>query len=196
MKRTLIALLTCMTVFLTACSTTELKESLNDVADSITNGGETTATAEPTATPKPKDKVISIGKKGSVGDWKFTVKKCTIKKKIKSGSYRYFEASKGEKFVLFNISVRNNGKKAATFLPRFGYENEMVCATLYYKDKYEYKPTQLLAFDKDLLTDTIQPLTTEKGVIAFEVPNKVAKNKKNMKLRIGTAEDYVDYKLK
>lgn len=194
MKKKLIVLFACATMLTTACSANDFKDSLQDVTDSISNSN--SATAAPTATPAPKAKTLALGKKATVGDWKFTVKKCSVKKKIKNGTYRYFEASKGEKFMIFKISVRNNGKKENTFLPRVGYENTTVMATLYYKDKYEYQPTQLLSYDKDIVTKKIQPLSTKNGVIAFKVPNKVAKGKKQVKLRLGTTKEYVEYKLK
>lgn len=194
--RKLVALLSCAAILMTGCSSDQLTETLNQAADTVASVTESTPEPTPTPTPAPVATELELGKKGNIGDWKVCVKKAETKKKIKNGQYRYFEAGKGNKFVIVSMSVSNNGKESGEFLPRVGYEDTMIAATLYYEDEYEYKPTQLLSYDKDLAAKDIQPLSTEKGVIAFEVPNKVAKNKKNLKLKIGTSTDYLVYSLK
>ena len=82
------------------------------------------------------------------------------------------------------------------FLPRIGFVDKSVTATLLYQDKYEYSPTELLSYDKDMTTKKIQPLASESGIVAFEVPKKVAKQMKKMKLKIGLKKDYLLYDLK
>lgn len=194
MKRKAIILLTCGALLLTGCS---LTDAVNNAVDKATDRSpETSSTAAPTNTPGPKETQLALQEKGSVGNWKVCVKKASIKQKINNGTTRYYQTDKGKSFVLLSLSVRNTGKESETFLPRVGLENKMVKATLYYKDEYEYSPTELLSYDKDLVGTVIQPLTTENGVLAFEVPKKVAKAKKNLKIKIGTKNESLIYPLK
>lgn len=196
MKNKAIILLTCWALLMSGCSATKLTAQLEDAINNTEDQSPETAKTEiPTGTPGPKETQLALNKKGKVGDWNICVKKAAIKKKIKDGSYRYYKPNKGKLFVVLSLAVRNKGKKSETFLPRVGYENKMVKATLYYKNEYEYSPTELLSYDKDFAGKTIQPLTTEKGIIAFEIPKKIARAKKNLTLRIGTKSEYLIYLL-
>ena len=199
MKKKSIILLTCAMLFITGCSSSTISETVNEtihkVSEQVSEEPAQTTLPKPTSTPGPKETKVALGKKGKVGDWKIGANKASVKKKITNGKYHYFEAKKGNTFVIISLSVRNNGKQAETFLPRVGYENTMIQAVLYYKDKYEYVASELFSYDKDLVGTSIQPLDTEKGIIAFEVPKKVAKSKKNLKLKIGTKNEYLVFSL-
>ena len=157
--------------------------------------GNTEITATPAATEAPKETILKLGKKAKVGDWTFKVTKAQVKKQIKSDKYHVFKSGKGESFVVVSLSATNKGKEEGKFLPSYGYSNEMIAATLVFNG-HEYKPTDLLSYDKDLLAKSIKPLGSEKGIIAFEVPKKVAKNKGKLTLRMGTESDYVIYKFR
>lgn len=199
MRKKAILLLTCAVFLMTGCSANQLSNAVNNAADTLSKGNDAampTNTPAPTSTPGPKETALALGKKATIGDWKVCVKKASVKQKITNGKYRYYNPGKGKSFVVFSLSARNNGKKTEEFLPRVGYENKMVKATLYYKDEYEYSPSELLSYDKDLVTKKIQPLSTESGVIAFEVPKKVAKAKKQLKLKIGTKAETLVYPVK
>lgn len=192
MKKNTLLLFTCTMLLLTGCSS-GIADTANKTSDPVQKP---TSVPAPTATQAPEEKILNLGKKGTFGDWKICVKKAEVKKKIKDGNYRQYEPGKSKSFIIVSLSVRNNAKKTAEFLPRFGYADKLVSATLLYQDEYEYSPTELLSYDKDLVTEKIQPLTTENGIIAFEVPKKVSKSKKKLKLRIGTKNDSITYSLK
>lgn len=195
MKKKLLLFTICTALLFTGCAAGKLAKTVQDVTDSATTPKETPEPT-PVPTPAPKVKKLALGKKGTVGDWKICVKKADVKTQIKNGSYRYFEPGKGSKFVQLTMTVKNNGKKEAEFLPRVGYEDKMITATLCYKEDYEYKPTELLSYDKDLTTQKIKPLAAKNGIIVFEVPKKVAKEKKKLSVKIGTTMDYLVYQLK
>lgn len=194
MKKKILALSLCVVLLLTGCGPLDkIAKTAKNVANNVSD---TTSSPKPTATPAPKETAMALGKTGSVDDWKFKVSKASSAKKIKNGSYRVFEPDKGNYFVIINMSVKNIGKKKETFLPRVGYEDSMMTAKLLYKDKYEYQPSQLLSYDKDIVDDQINPLASKKGIVVFEVPKNVAKNLKSTKLRIGTKMNAVVYTLK
>ena len=196
MRKKSLLLFTCTALLLAGCSGNNVSDTVDKVSDSIAEAQKTpAATAAPTSTPGPKETSLALGKKGTVNDWKICAKKAAVKTKINNGSYTQYKPGKGKSFVVVSLSVRNNGKKGEQFLPRLGFENKMISATLIYQDKDEYAPTQLLGYSKDLVTASIKSKTTKNGTIAFEVPKKTAKNLKKIKLKIGTKMDYLVYNL-
>ncbi len=214
MKRKLILLGTCLTLLCTSCgkSTNEPSSVPSKDTSSITsNIPEETNSPEPAATnvasqengttdgtsgeEDKKDEPLALGTKATVGTWKFAIKKAEIQNKILKGKYYQFKPSKGKKFICVTASVKNQGKKNATFLPRMGYSNKIISARLYYGDT-EYTATNLLGYDKDILDKKIGASKVQRGIITFEVPNKVAKNIKKLSLKVGTDSNYVIYKLK
>lgn len=197
MRKKLIAAGLCISFVLGGCSL-----SSQDISDAVNSGIEAAkdqmasqASEAPQETEAPKVTELALGKKATVGDWKVTAKKVQVRSQIKNGKYYVFKPDKGQRFVSVTMTVKNTGKEEADFLPRIGYSNTMVTAKLYYGE-YEYKATNLLNYDKDLLEKSIKPLTSKKGVVTFEVPKKVAKKKGKLTLRLGTDTDYVIYKLK
>ncbi len=205
MKKKFVLMATCMSMLCTSCSSPVDKPSDKITSTISSNVQNETAAPEPTASTaeenekdskkEKKPKPLSLGKKASIGDWKFTVKKAEVKSKISNGKYYYFEPAKGNKYVCITASTKNTGKKEATFLPRIGYSNQINVAKLYFGE-YEYTPTSLLSCDKDLLDKKIKPLASKKGIIVFEVPKKVAKKVKKLKLTIGTDSKVATYSLK
>ena len=196
MKKRMITLAVCTAVLLCGCSSTDkLTDAVKQAAE---QAAQNTATKAPevTATPGPKETSLAAGKKGTIGDWEFCVKKAETKKNIKTSDYLGYKPGKGNTFVVVTISVRNNGKEAATPFPRMGLENKMIQSILYYDGDYEYKPTQLLSYDKDLMNKKVQPLTTQKGAITYEVPKKVAKSMDKLTIKIGTTKECLIYSLK
>lgn len=149
--------------------------------------------AAPTATPEPKETVLAIKETGTIGDWEVCVKKASVKNKIMNGKYRYFKPAKGKTYVVFNLSVKNNGSKQANFLPYAGLAGKMVRAILVDTGENEYKPMQLLSYDKDMVGKSIKPSKKESGIVVFEVPKKVGKDKDNLELTIGTTQERLLY---
>lgn len=200
MKKKLLAITLCTTLAagaLTGCGTSAVKR-LADTAKEISEQSDATATPSgPTDTPAPKETALALKKAGKVGDWKFTVKKLSTKKTIKTSKYIEQKPSdSGNLFVLVTINVTNSGKKEATFLPSVGLENTTMTAKLIYKDNYEYMPTFITGYDKDILNKRIDPLSKKSGVVTFSVPKKVAKDLKSCKIRIGTKGEAVVYNAK
>lgn len=187
------ALLSGMLVF-SGCAAKEAADVIQEASKQIT----ATPTPMPTATPEPTPAVtqLELGKKAKVGDWEFTVKKASIKTKIMTSKYMGYEAAKGNKYVCLSMSVKNNGAKEETFLPRVGYENEMITAIIHYQDQYEYKPSELSSYDKDIAGESIKPLDKKSGLLVFEVPKEVASNLDKATVQIGTSAENVVYPLK
>lgn len=210
MKKKLLLLGICTTLVFTGCSSRSIRtvtRGLKDAADivsEISTSEEPLQTIEtaptPSPTPAPKETNLKLGQKGKIGDWKICFKKMDVSKKltkdIANGYYYYFKPKKGKSFVYYTVSVCNKGKEDAAFIPQYGYKDTMITATLYDKSNNEYMPTQLIGYDKDITNRTIKANKTQKGIIVFEVPKKAAKEKKSMKLKIGTIHDSLIYSAK
>lgn len=196
MKKKFIALILCTAVLLCGCTATKkitdtMKQAAQQAADSTA-----TQTPEATATPGPVETSVALEKKGTVGNWKFCVKKATTKKTIKASEYMGFKPGKGNIFVVVTMTIENKGKKEDTALPSVGLEDQIIQSLLYHDGETEYKPTQLLSYKKDLLTKKIKPLSKKSGVVVYEVPKKVAKDMKKLTLKIGTSKESLIYTLK
>ncbi len=198
MKKTVFVLALCTTILVTGCSSEQVTNTLNKAADQVATMSETTtAPAEtPAPTPSMSETELKLGKKGTVGNWDIKVKKAAIKKKIKNGSYRYFDPGKGNRFVVVSLSAKNNGEEAEQLLPLMGFEGKMVTAVLTDENGEEYKATQLIGYSKDITTESIKPNKTKSGIVAFQIPKKAAKSLKKLTLRIGTSNDTLVYTLK
>lgn len=171
--------------------------SAEEVASNLVNRSSPTEApateAAPTATPGPKETVLALKETGTIGDWEVCVKKASVKNKITNGKYRYFKPTKGKTYIVFDLSVKNNGTKEGDFLPRVGLKNKMVQAILVDANEEEYKPIQLLAYDKDIVTKSIKPSKKKTGIVVFEVPKKVGKDKDNLELQLGTMQEKLLY---
>lgn len=195
-KKAYLLILFTALVLTAGCSSEQLTQTLSNTDKPTPASADSAATPVPTEPPATEAPVLSLGKKSTVGDWEVNVKSVSVKKKIQNGKYTYFKPGKGNTFLIVSMSSKNNGKKAAQFLPRFGTKDKTTVATLYYQTEYEYNPTELMGYDKDLATKSIQPLTKENGIVVFEIPKKTAKSKKELTLNFSVGEESVTYSLK
>lgn len=197
MRKKILILGVCCTMLLSGCSMSskDISNAVNSGIEAAKEQAGTQTSEEPQETEAPESKELALGEKAAIGDWKVTVKKVEAKAKIKNGKYYVFKPDKGQRFVCVAMTVKNTGKEEADFLPRVGYSDTMVTAKLYWGD-YEYKATNLLNYDKDLLEKSIKPLSSRSGMVTFEVPKKVAKKMSKLTLRVGTDNDSVVYQLK
>ena len=140
-------------------------------------------------------KELSLKDEGKVGDWEICVKKVAVKNKINNGKYRYFKAEKGQTYVVLTVTVKNAGKEKEKFLPYVGIKGRMIQALITSADNQEYKPTQLLGYNKDLVDKSMNTSEKKTGTIAFQIPKKAAKDKKNLKLSFEKGEEKLLYSL-
>lgn len=195
MKRLIATLCICLSLVLVGCS-----ENSNEITGSSNGSSATTEndaknTSSPTAAPTPAAKELSLKDKGKVGDWEICVKKAAVKNKINNGKYRYFKAEKGQTYVVLTVTVKNAGKEKEKFLPYVGIKGKMIQALITSSDNEEFKPTQLLGYDKDIVDKSMNASEKKTGTIAFQIPKKAAKDKKNLKLSFEKGEEKLLYSL-
>lgn len=197
---TLFAVATCTAaVLLSGCSASTARRAaklIDTVSDQVSESSVTQApVATATPEPTPQTTQLKLGEKAQVGDWVFKAKKVSTKKSIKVSDYTGYKPEKGNTFVCLTMSAENKGKEEDTFLPRMGFENQMITATLLYQDQYEYKPSDLTSYNKCLTSQEIKPLNKKSGLVVFEVPKKVAKDIKKATVKVGTKNENVVYTL-
>lgn len=201
MKKTIVLFAACTAFFMAGCSTTDLtqlSDTTTETAAPQTDAAadsQTESAAPEDSTAAPEETVASLGDKITVGEWKITAKKASVQDKIKNGKIQYFKPNKGKSFVVISLSAQNTTEETAEFLPMIVYENKSSSAVLYDKNGEEYKPSQLIAYSKDMTTEKIEPGKTKKGILVFEVPKKTAKSKKNLTLQFKSQGESASYTL-
>lgn len=137
---------------------------------------------------------VSMGEEATLGHWKFTVNEMQILDVIPNGSLQ-FEPGAGNKFLLISLTASNEGEEADVFLPSFGLSSD-VFAQLLFGDGEELSQTNLLGYQKGLLGTSIEPLSTEEGEIAFEVPESVYDSTDPLILEFSAGNEKIDISLR
>jgi predicted nucleic acid-binding protein len=92
------------------------------------------------------------------------------------------------------MSVTNSGTSADIFLPSV-YTSANVRAKIIYGE-YEYSATNLLVVSSDLHDETINPLVTISGVIAFNIPDSVADSTDPLVLMLEEGTNTLEFTLR
>ena len=149
------------------------ESSVNDMKISETMDEWKETEEVPDETVDEEEIIYSIGETAQLKDWEITVTNAKTVDSI-SGEYMVFNPNdEGNTFAQIFVTVDNKGKQAGKFLPSFGYGDD-VSVKLLYGDGYEFISTQLLGYNNDLHDSSINPLSSQSGEIAFEIPDAVA----------------------
>ena len=141
--------------------------SSGDSTSSSTSTTKVTSTPKPTATPEPSFTAYT----GTVGNWEITVNDFYYTENVSIGLLREYRAEEGSKYCIINLTVKNLGNQSATFLPYIAYGNDTVAKIIW--QQYEYTRSELIWADDNLSSETLNPLVSTSGNIAFELPNNV-----------------------
>lgn len=129
------------------------------------------------------DDFYKIGDSAVLKDWTITITDAKIVDSISLNYGSYSPEEDGDKYLQLFVSVENNGKQSAQFLPPISVGNS-VSTKLIYNNEYEFSSTNLLGYQNDLHTSTVNPLSSRTGEIIFEVSPAVAE---------GTEELFVEF---
>ena len=194
-KTSLGILLLALLLLVTACggassTSTETQNASTSVKDqgpgeNVNNEKSGAAdTAEPTKEPEePKEVVYKVGDKFNLGNWEVVLDSFEFNQKV-SDEYFSSSADKGNKFLILNYTVTNEGTEADSFTAMIGgVEMKAI-----FKDKYEYKYT-ITMIDQDLSKESIKPLSSKTGFVVMEVPDEVAKSGDGLILKLAKDKD-------
>lgn len=144
---------------------------------------------------KEEEVVHSIGESVVLNDWEIAITDVKVVESVSSDYMIYEPKEEGNKFAQLFVTVQNKGKESDRFLPSFGY-NDDVFVKLYYGDGYEFSATQLLGYDNDLHDSTINPLSSQSGEVAFEIPESVASASDEVIIKFIAGEDSISFKIR
>lgn len=150
----------------------------------------------PEETESQEEEVIhSIGESIALKDWEISITDVKVVDSVSSDYMIYEPKEEGNKFAQLFVTAQNKGKEADRFLPSFGYDDD-VFVKLYYGDGYEFSATQLLGYDNDLHDSTINPLSSQSGEVAFEIPESVASASDEVIIKFISGEESISIKVR
>jgi hypothetical protein len=152
-----------------------------------------TAGISPAATSEPEAITHGVGDAGNLGDWGITLDAFEFTDRV-DGDYAYCSPDEGCQYGLVSMSVTNSGTSADIFLPSV-YTSANVRAKIIYGE-YEYSATNLLVVSSDLHDETINPLVTISGVIAFNIPDSVADSTDPLVLMLEEGTNTLEFTLR
>ena len=211
MKKRIVLFATLLTLVFTGCSSStpaptensaeleslkaqvdELKKENADLKTQLESIAEETTAAETTSSTS--ENMIQLGEASTLGNWSITATAAQSVDSIPDG-YGTFSPDDGNKYFVVSLSVTNNGKTAGTFLPSFSMGTD-VQAKIVYGDGYQFSATHLLGYSKTLHDQTLNPLSTKDGDIAFEIPDNVASASDELILQLKSGNSVVNIKVR
>ncbi|GED62526.1 DUF4352 domain-containing protein [Lysinibacillus fusiformis] len=131
-----------------------------------------------------------IGETFKLEDWEVTLESFEFNKTIIRESVST-EANEGNKFLILNFNVINNGTEADQLMkPRDGASIKAV-----FNDKYDYE-ISLTLMDGDLHHENVRPLSTAKGFVAIEMPDNVVEASESISIFMEKEEDKVQINIR
>lgn len=139
--------------------------------------------------------VYNINDSVQLKDWTISVTDFKIVDSIAADYGSFSPDSEGDKFAQVFVSATNDGKQASNFLPSYGYGDD-VSAKLLYGDGYEFSATNLLGYSNEMHDSSINPLSSQTGEIAFEIPESVASSTDEIIIQFTSGNDKVRFKVR
>lgn len=178
-------LVICAFLVISACgNNTTSSDSPQQNEQSVDAAGETVkeepskeAATEPTK-EEPKEVSNKPGEKFALGDWEVVLDSFEFDQKVSADMFSS-SADEGNKFLILNYTVTNNGKEAKDFTSIIGG----VSMKAIFKEEYEYNYTVTM-IDGDLGTGSIKPLASKSGFVVIEVPDSVAESKESLVVKL------------
>lgn len=191
-KTSLGILLMALLLLVTACggnasTSTGTQNANTSVKDQGSANNELTGDAvaeEPAKEPEaPKDVAYKVGDKFTLGNWEVVLDSFEFNQKV-SDEYFSSSADEGNKFLVLNYTVTNQGTEADNFTSLIGG----VEMKALFQDKYEYTYTVTM-IEKDLSNENIKPLSSKAGFVVMEVPDTVATSEDALILKLAKDKD-------
>lgn len=150
---------------------------------------------EETEPEETSETIYNIGDSASLKDWTISVTDAQIVDSISADYGAFNPNEEGNKFIQVFVTVNNDGKQADNFLPSISM-NDNVSAKVLYSDGYEFTATNLLGYSNDLHDSTINPLSSQTGEIAFEIPSTVSDSEDELLIQFSSGNDLLKFKIR
>ncbi|MCR8659556.1 DUF4352 domain-containing protein [Paenibacillus endoradicis] len=193
MKKTYLMIITLVAlIIISGCAATKQNNSSTNATSTPTPdaSGETAPTPEPTEEPNESEASYAQGDKITLGEWDITLDSFEFNEKVSDDVFTS-SAEEGNKFIVLNYTVLNNGKESSKFTGMLG----SIKMNALYKDEYEYGSTTTM-IDGDLSKSTVKPLSSKTGFVVIEVPDLVADSEDSLVLSIDNNGEKAKIKLR
>lgn len=140
--------------------------------------------------------LIGCNEEVEIGDWVATMTGYSFEDEWSDGFLTY-SADDGNKYLLVDLTVTNNGTKANTFVTKYYAYDGDIKAKIYYQDKYEYNINNFMgSVGDDLSSLSIKPLETKEGSLIFKVPDAVASEDGSVTMELTRNKDTYNFQIK
>ena len=140
--------------------------------------------------------LIGCNEEVEIGDWIATMTGYSFEDEWSDGFLTY-SAGDGNKYLLVDLTVTNNGTKADTFVTKYYAYDGDIEAKIYYQDKYEYNINNFMgSVGDDLSSLSIKPLETKEGSLIFKVPDAVASEDGSVTMKLTRNKDTYNFQIK
>lgn len=166
---------------------------LLDSSDQSEEASASTGSDEQTEAPEG---LIGCNEEVEIGDWVATMTGYSFEDEWSDGFLTY-SAGDGNKYLLVDLTVTNNGTKANTFVTKYYAYDGDIKSKIYYQDKYEYQINNFMgSVGDDLSSLSIKPLETKEGSLIFKVPDAVASEDGSVTMELTLNKDTYNFKIK
>ena len=140
--------------------------------------------------------LIGCNEEVEIGDWIATMTGYSFEDEWSDGFLTY-SAGDGNKYLLVDLTVTNNGTKADTFVTKYYAYDGDIEAKIYYQDKYEYNINNFMgSVGDDLSSLSIKPLETKEGSLIFKIPDAVASEDGSVTMKLTRNKDTYNFQIK
>lgn len=171
------------------------EEKPEETKDTESEGETQPEETEESKPEETEEQVYNIGDSATLKDWSISVTDAQIVDSIAADYGSFNPNEEGNKFIQVFVTVNNNGKKAGNFLPSIGMGDD-INAKVLYSDGYEFTATNLLGYSNDLHDSHVNPLSSQTGEIAFEIPESVASAEDELVIQFSAGNDTVKFKIR
>lgn len=167
-----------------ADTTAQDQGAANNSSNAGSKQAEEVVTEEPVQEPEePAEVSLKVGDKFNLSDWEIVLNSFEFNQQV-SDDYFASSADEGNKLLILNYTVTNQGTEADSFTAMIGG----VEMKAYFNDKYEYNYT-ITMINKDLSNESVKPLASKTGFVVIEVPDIVAQSEDGLVLKLAQDED-------
>ncbi|GAB0167449.1 DUF4352 domain-containing protein [Lysinibacillus sp. CTST325] len=131
-----------------------------------------------------------VGEKFTLKDWEVTLESFKFDKSVSDGQMSS-SADEGNKFLLLNFKITNNGTEADSLIKNGGGTSIKAV----YNNKYDYD-TSVTLIDGDLHHQNIRPLSSSEGFVVITVPDTVVEGKESINLFLENEKDKVQINIR
>lgn len=157
--------------------------SVDDEQVSEISTSEAAEEAEQFAEPEPVFSPVFT----TLANWEISVNDYELLDSVDINLLYEYQANEGSQYCTIDVTVKNIGTEADTFLPVLAYGD---CTVAYLEwNGYTFSRSNMFLADDDLSMEDLNPLVSANGKVVFEIPTEVAASELPLIFVIGAGEE-------